>query len=365
MPAPLKVLFLLEDLCFGGTQTQNLELASRLDRDRFSPALLTLTGPTDMDEKAKAANIPLFHLGSTRARAPLFFLRLKGALKKIKPDILVPCTALPNIWGRIWGRFARIPVIVGTCRGGGAPARQHERLLWRFCDGIVCNSAALATDMAYIGVPEGKLAYIPNGVDTNRFRPALKKFTGEEALILHVARLAKDKDQKTLLKSFAIVNEIYPETRLRIVGEGPEEKALKNFAEKELSDAANAKVEFAGASADPASHYAEADVFAFSSIREGMPNAILEAMSCGLPICATDAGGIPALVEGAGLVSPVGDAEGLANNILTFLRAPGMAAHMGANGRRKAAEEHSYDVMVEAHQNLFLRLFRKKGMPDA
>lgn len=360
MPAPLKTLFLLEDLCYGGTQMQNLELAKRLDRNLFSPSILTLTGPTDLDDRAREAGIPLLHMGTDPRVAPLFFLRLGRQLARLAPDILVPCTALPNIWGRIWGRRKKVPVIVGTCRGGGAPARQHERLLWRLTDGMVCNSQALVDDLAYMRVPREHMVHIPNGVDTDRFRPVSRKFSSQDALILSVARLAKDKDQKTLLAAFARVHEHFPDARLRLVGEGPEEASLRKYVEKELPESAAARVEFAGASADPASHYAEADIFALSSIREGQPNAILEAMSCGLPVCATNTGAIPAMIEGNGLLSEPGDAEALANNLLTFLRAPGMAVHMGRTGRERAVREYSFTAMVRAHQDLFLRLWQNK-----
>lgn len=112
----MNVLFLLEDLCFGGTQRQNVELALRLDRARFRPAILTLTGPTDLDRKVLDGNITLVHLGSNRKAAPLFFARLGSAIRKLRPDVIIPCTALPNIWGRLWGKVLHIPVL-GTVRG--------------------------------------------------------------------------------------------------------------------------------------------------------------------------------------------------------------------------------------------------------
>ncbi|MBD5552911.1 MAG: glycosyltransferase family 4 protein [Desulfovibrio sp.] len=359
-----RVLFLLEDLCYGGTQAQTLELAARLDRAKFSPHILTLTGPTDLDSRAQAAGIPVTHMASGRQVAPFFFLKLGRALAAHNPDIIVPCTALPNIWGRIWGKLKRGPIVVGTCRGGGAPGRQHEKWLWRLCDGIICNSRPLVRMLKNAGVPDAVLTYIPNGVDMQRFRPSRKKFGCEAALIVCVARLAKDKNHKTLLRAFDILAASYPEVRLRLVGEGPEEKVLRKFVERELSPEAAGRVEFAGASARPEEHYAEADIFALASDREGQPNAVLEAMSSALPICATDAGAIPDMLSGVGLVSQPGDAQGLADNLLTYIRAPRMAVHMGALARAKVEAEYSYEVMTMAHEKLFLDLlqgWRKKN----
>ena len=105
----IHVLFLMEDLCYGGTQRQTLQLAARLDRDAFRPSMLTLTGPTDLDAEAEAGGIALFRMGASRRVDPLFFARLPGWLRRLDPDVIVPCTALPNIWGGLWGCLRRRP----------------------------------------------------------------------------------------------------------------------------------------------------------------------------------------------------------------------------------------------------------------
>ena len=364
MTRPLNVLFLMEDLCFGGTQRQTLELARRLDRKRFSPAMLTLTGATDLDEAAREAGIRLTHLGASRRAAPRFFLRRAAALRRAAPDILVPCTALPNIWGRIWGRALRMPVIVGTCRGGGGPKRQHERWLWRLTRHMVCNSEALFRTLQSMGVPEAHLSYIPNGVDVDFFRPGDTDPSAREPVILCVARLARDKDHPTLLRAFELILQSRPEARLRIVGDGPEEAALKRWAQ---GRAAGARVDFFPGGMDMREHYAAARMFALASVREGQPNVILEAMSCGLPVCATAVGGIPRLVEEKvnGFLSQAGDAEALARNCLRVLDDPQAGDALGRAGRGRVERDFSFTAMVEAHQALFERLWREAGREQA
>lgn len=88
MSKALNVLFLMEDLCFGGTQRQTLELARRLDRTCFIPSMLTLTGETDLDATAREAGIALRHMGTSRRVAPFFFLRLGRALLRAAPGYL-------------------------------------------------------------------------------------------------------------------------------------------------------------------------------------------------------------------------------------------------------------------------------------
>ena len=355
MRKPLNVTFLLEDLCFGGTQKQNLELASRLDRKRFQPQIISLSGPGDFDPFIKKSGLPVIHMGKDRGAAPLFFARLGQFLKKATPDILVPCTALPNIWGRIWGKLLKIPVIVGTCRGGGAINRQHERFLWRLADHLVCNSLPLQEQLASLGIPAGKIAYIPNGVDTDWFVPK----ESDQNLILCVARLARDKDHPTLLKAFEKVLEKVPDARLRLVGDGAELAHIQKFIAEELNDAARDRIELAGSSANPLEHYQDASIFALASLREGQPNVILEAMSCGLPVCSTNVGGIPQLVAngGTGFLSHPQNSAELADNIVRLLQNRKLARDFGAKGREFVQDNFSFAKMTASHQELFERLW--------
>ena len=346
----MNVLFLLEDLCFGGTQRQNVELALRLDRARFRPAILTLTGPTDLDRKVLDGNIPLVHLGSNRKAAPLFFARLGSAIRKLRPDVIIPCTALPNIWGRLWGKVLHIPVL-GTVRGGGAPMRQHERFLWPLAAHTVCNSRALFNVMRKIGVPENRLSFIANGVDTERFHPGELPPSSRKPLIVCVARLAVDKDHATLLRAFELVARQHPHARLRLVGDGPEETALRKLA-AQLEPCAASRVEFAGAADEPAPHYREGRVFALSSIREGTPNVVMEAMASGTPVCATAVGGIPELLGKNGLLSEPGDYQAIAANLLSLLQKGELADELGRNGRMAIERVFSFQAMTEAHERI-------------
>lgn len=355
MGRPLKILFLLEDLCYGGTQKQSLALATLLDRNKFDPFILTLTGPTDLDDQALAAGVPVYHMNSTRKVDPLFFAGLGKRIRSMKPDIIVPCTALPNIWGRIWGKLLGTSLIVGTCRGGGAPARQHEWILWRLADGIVCNTPVLVEEMARRGADRKKLVYIANGVDTEHFRPGPEK--SGAPLIVCVARLARDKDHATLLEAFDRLGREFDDVRLCLVGDGPEEQRLREFCRSSMSPHVAGRVQFVGACADPAPWYAHADMFALASVREGQPNALLEAMSAALPVCATSVGGIPDLVGSQGLLGPSRDAEILAQNMATLLRDRPRASRMGQAARERVKRDFSFHAMVRKHEEFFLRLW--------
>ena len=144
---PARLVLLLQDLKFGGTQRQTLELARRLDPGRFQVEVWVMTAGDDLMPLAREWSIPVVRLARQAVVGPLALINLWRRLHRQPPDLLMLLTVVPNIWGRILGRLARVPVIVGNCRGGGAPWRQHERLLWPGMDHLLCNTAALKTEL--------------------------------------------------------------------------------------------------------------------------------------------------------------------------------------------------------------------------
>ena len=324
----LRIVFVMEDLCYGGTQRQTLQLAQRLDRRKYTPVMVTLTGKTDLDDEARALGIEVHHMGHGREVDTVFFLRLLHTLKDLDPDVVVPCTAMPNIWGRIWGwwlkRTQGRPLgVVGTVRGGGVPGE--------------------------------KLSYIANGVDTERFAPVDPKPSERNPLIVCVARLCEDKDHETLIKAFEKVFATNNRARLRLVGDGPWHERIQN---RIAASNAQYGMELLPGCADVRPHLAEAQIFALSSVREGQPNVLLEAMASGLPVCATSVGGIPDMVqEGTnGLLSASGNADDFAENLLRLMGNPELLDTMGANNRQKALSDYSFASMVQAHEAIFDRV---------
>jgi len=356
--APIKIVFLTQDLCYGGTQRQIMELARRLDKKYFAPSIWTLTGATDLDSLALEYSIPVINLGKNTSPNISFILSLFKQLRLERPNILVPCTAMPNIWGRILGKARNIPVIIGTCRGGGAPKSQHEYFLWRLTKHMICNTKPLYEIISALGMPSEKITYIPNGVDSEFYEAAKIPLSQRPPLILSVGRLVDNKDYPTLLEAFKIVLETIPNAKLRIVGSGPHKLNMQ----KEISHTSfkNA-VELIESSVDTRHHYQEAKIFALTSIVEGQPNVILEAMSSSLPIVATNVGGVPDMVQDrqTGFLSQKGDIRAIAQNICTLLNNEELCQTMGEAGRDRVINEFSFQKMVGTHQSVFEKLWQK------
>lgn len=355
---PAKLVFLLQDLTFGGTQRQILELARRLDPVRFQVVIWVLAGGDDFAPLARSYGIPVIPLGRRRQVGPGALARLGWQLKHEDIDVLMPFTVVPNIWGRLLGRLARVPLIVGNCRGGGAPRQQHEHRLWPLAHHIVCNSRAIQTVLTdRCGVPETRLTTILNGVDTQYFQPSATSAAGPPR-ILSVARMVPEKDHDTLLAAFQLTAQEHPEAELWLVGDGPRLGAVQNLARRLLP---GSRVKFLLTREDVRPLLHQASLLVLSSRTEALPNVVLEAMAAGLPVVATRVGGVPEMVEPGRtgwLVSP-GDAPELAAAMNQALADPEARKAMGRAGRERAVKDFSLETMVSRFETLLDRFIEE------
>lgn len=358
---PARLVFLLQDLKFGGTQRQALELARLLDPARFQVEVWLLAAGDDLAPLARDWGLPLVRLSRHEPVGPAALARLWRRLKHQPVDLLMPLTVVPNIWGRVLGRLARVPVIVGNCRGGGAPRRQGERWLWPLAHHIICNSAALKGVLTGRGgVPEARVTTIPNGVDTDYFRPAPEGPDPYPAVVLSVARMVPDKDHETLIRAFALAAPAFPQAQLWLVGEGPGLPAIRQLAEATLPPGS---FRFIPPQADLRPLFRQAGLLALSSRTEALPNVILEAMAAGLPVAATAVGGVPELVTPArtGWLAAPGDAPGLAAIMRRLLENPEQCRAFGRAGRERAVRDFSLKAMARRYEEVLDRLLAQAG----
>jgi glycosyltransferase involved in cell wall biosynthesis len=343
-------------LKFGGTQRQALELARHLDPARFQVEVWLLAAGDDLAPLARDWGLPLIRLSRREQVGPRTLLNLWRHLRCADIDLLMPFTVVPNIWGRVLGRLARVPVIVGNCRGGGAPRRQHERWLWPLAHHLICNSAAVKRVLTrHCGVPEARVTTILNGVDTDYFRPAPDTPHFDPAVALCVARMAPDKDHDTLIRAFALTASAFPQAQLWLVGEGPLLPAVRRLAEEILPPGS---YRFIPPEADLRPLFRQATLLALSSRTEALPNAVLEAMAAGLPVAATAVGGVPEMVIPArtGWLAPPGDASALAAVINRLLQNPEECQAMGAAGRERALKDFSLKNMTGRYEGVLHHL---------
>ncbi len=399
MTTRIRILHVIPSLDVGGMENGVVNLVNGLPAGRFEHhiACLLRSGPLAGRIKRRA--------GITELRAgrhdPTATWRLARAIARYRPHVIHARNW--NCWpDAAVARFvAGCGHLIWSIHGWTTDQRMSPtralacRQLARWTDRLcaVCRDAA-ERFAAETGIPAGRFEVLYNGVDAERFRPlsaaaraAMRAASGwpaDAVVIGAVGRLDPIKNYELLIEAIARVVQrpnAEPEagngrpgpTRpgsvsagascergnggviLAFVGDGPEEPRLREAAARTGTDA---NVRFLGRRADVPSLVGAFDVFALTSRREGMSNAILEAMACGLPVVATRVGGnAEMVVDGqTGLLIQSGDAEGLAAALQRLIARPDERALMGAAGRRRVEAFFTLQSMMERYADLYERM---------
>jgi glycosyltransferase involved in cell wall biosynthesis len=241
-------------------------------------------------------------------------------------------------------------------------------------DAAICVSNAIYEDLRSVQFPKTKIYIIPCAVDTRLFVPVSKetKFVlrnrlglSEKTLLVFTGRLVYTKGVDILLKALRNVMNSTTNIHLLIVGEGypksisAEEELRKYVEDHDLCQ----YVTFTGNVNNVYEYLQASDIFAFPSRWEGLPTSLLEAMSCCLPVVATNVGGIPDAVEGGvdGFVFPVNDYNELARKILMIKNDVDLAERIGRNAREKVKKMFSIEVVAKSYSELYRKILHKKG----
>lgn len=358
---PYRLVFLLQDLFIGGTQRHTLELARRLNPSLFQVEIWLLMAGDDFVPWARSWNLPLTWLGRGRFVGPDSLVRLWWRLRKQPVDLLVLLTGVPNIWGRLLGRLTKVPLIVGTLRGTGCPDNNYEKWLWPLADHFLCNADALKKLMLdRFQVPEELLTVVPNGVDLDCFQPPAAPAPPEKPVVLCIARLVTEKDHDTLIAAFSLVAARHPQAELWLVGDGPRRQAISRLANRCLPPR---RWRYIPGQMHISPILQQGSLLVLSSLQEGFPNVILEAMAAGLPVVATDVGGLSEIVKHGetGWLVPPKDIGALADAISHLLTHDAVRLAFGRAGRRRVEDFFSVAAMVEQHERVFLRLLNGDG----
>lgn len=212
---------------------------------------------------------------------------------------------------------------------------------------IVAVNDETKEHLVHLGVSPARLAVIPPGVDTTRFRPAVVRRKCPRTKVLSVCQLTKRKNVDLIIGAFAIASRAAPQMELRIVGDGPEEGRLRRLA-NDLGVGAN--VSFAGfvRHAEVHREYERADVFVNASAAEGFATTCLEALAAGLPIISSRVGGFATAVLpnwNGYLVDGSSPAE-LAEALTRLVESPAAIDTMGARGRALAVNKFDWETAI-------------------
>ena len=240
----------------------------------------------------------------------------------------------------------------------------------RRVDAVVALTNETLNEAIKFGIPGARVHLLGNGVDTKRFAPATHSTKlavkdalglGLSAVMLYVGRLAAEKNPIGLLLVWdAIRGRMAGDWKLVMVGDGPLREAIESLvADRALSD----KVIIAGRQDYVDQWMIAADLYVLPSQREGLSNALLEAMAVGLPVVATRVSGVTELVEetGAGLVVDVGDMHALGQSMIRLGCDPDMRADMRIRARQAVEDRFSIEKVVADHESLYWHLLAENS----
>jgi len=366
------IAHLIYRLDVGGLENGLVNLINRLPAERYRHAIICLTDYTEFQQRLRNPAVTLYALHKRPGQDWGLYLRLWRLLRQLRPDIL-HTRNLAALEGQLPGFLAGIRYRIHSEHGwdvfdvdGTNPRYTRLRRLHR---PLVHTYIPLSKDLERwlrdrIRVAGHKIVQIYNGVDTERFQPAITPctllpadFAPPGAVVIGtVGRLQPVKDQLTLAQAFLRVLEQRPglRTHLRLVIVGDGELRVRLL---ELLGAANA-LELAwlpGTRDDIPELMRCLDLFVLPSINEGISNTILEAMATGLPVIATAVGGNPELVlDGVtGCLVPPQNPAALAVAIEGYLDEPERLRRHGAAGRQRCESRFSLERMVRDYQAVY------------
>jgi len=372
-----------------GTQRFLVELLSRIDRERFDAIVMSTAKRGELLPVIEALGIPVHEFGTgasaLSAGTARGLPRAASFLRRERVEVLSCMLGLTTIVGPFVGRAARVPVVVNNQRNlsywleGGAKERAYGYANRRVVDAVLVNSAAAAGELVErFHVPERKIVNIGVGIDLapysageagDRDDPrdeALARELGTRGhpVVGIVGKLSEVKGHEHFLEAAATVAKARPDARFLIVGDGARRQELGRMADTlGIADA----VIFAGVREDVPRVLGLMDVFALSSTSEGTPNVLMEAMAAGLPVVATDVGGVPEVVEhgSSGLLVEAGDGPAMGGSLLEILNDPARADSMGERGRALARARYDINAVVAKVEDTFAALLCTAGRAHA
>ncbi len=373
MNKPPLVAHVIHRLAVGGLENGLVNLINYMPRERYRHVIICMTESTVFSQRILRDDIEIFELKKKEGKDFSFYPKLYRIFKKISPDIVHTknygtmevqlIAALAGVQYRVHSEHGRD---MDDIEGVNKKRNFIRRCILRLTQKVVPLSKNLEQWLVHtVGIPKAKIYQLYNGVDTKKFEHCAQKgslpglpecWNTRRIIVGAVGRIQPIKNQKILLLAFIKMIEAEPSDRskigLVIVGDGPEKNVLEDIIKTEkLED----DVFLAGARNDIPKLLNLFDIFILPSLNEGVSNTILEAMSCSLPVIATDVGGNPELVEDGvtGRLVEAANPLAIAQAIKMYVEIPKKIEQHGSAGRARVQKEFSIDKMVESYLRVY------------
>ncbi|MBR2741312.1 glycosyltransferase [Candidatus Saccharibacteria bacterium] len=356
----MKIVFIAYIHGVGGAQKQSVLIANAMANLGCDVTLIilgTIKKEFEIDKRIKVINIEKKNSRVVSIIAEYF--SIKKALKKIRPDVTISFWLQPIYLVAAMSKKIRGKIVYSErCDPSNSHYSGLRGLLRHFSfkkvDGFVFQTSAARS---FFGKKtQSKSVIIPNPVFIDR---TIKKHLENGKDIVAVGRLHPQKNYELLIKSFGLIKDKYPSVKLKIYGGGEQKKDLENMI-KRLS--LGNQVLLMGESDNVINEIKDARLFVISSDYEGMPNALLEAMSIGLPCISTDwaPGGVSDIIKNGknGIIVPAKNENGLARAMDDLLSDDKKSKMIGIEARG-SMEKHNPNKVFEKWYNWIKEVAKK------
>lgn len=355
-----KVMQIIPNLGVAGAEIMLENLAISLESNGMEVKVVSLYNEkSPITCRLDEHNIPLYYLNKKKGIDLKILFSLYKLMIAEKPDVIhTHRYALQyTIPAAI---FARIPIRIHTVHNVaekevGRLQRKLHNIFYKFCKVVPVSISPLvkkSVEREY-RLPEKQLPMIYNGINLDKCKPKdIYKESIEKIVILHIGRQSIQKNHIGLLEAFKIVHDNMPNTELKLIGTGElRESILDKIGDLGLQDC----VELLGLKDNVSPYLHNADIFVLPSLWEGMPITLIEAMATGLPIVATEVGGIPDMISNniSGLLTDT-NPENIAEALLKLTRDPELREKLGRTAR-DTSKRFSAQQMAEAYTKLYFQ----------
>lgn len=363
IPRQSRLLYVVGQLGLGGLERQLYYLLENLDHDRYQPSIVVWNlNPDDKYYRdIKELNIPIY--GLTATRSPLSKLKtLRAIARQVVPEVIHSYGFHTN-FAAFYAAWGTGSLAIGSLRGDFVRARQEGgafrgALNGRWPDCHISNSRTSADSVVDFFRPK-RVFVVRNALDLKNFK-CVSGTSNERDYVAAVGSLLPVKRWDRLLEVVRVLKTVVGEDiRFQIAGDGP----LRATLEKLAGDLGiSGCVKFLGAVHDIPTFLSGAKFLVHTSESEGCPNAVMEAMACGLPVVAMEAGEIPYLVESGktGFVIPQGDEAMFVKRAAELFSDGDLCYRMGLAAREKAQHEFTLERLVSET----LAAYRAAGWRD-
>lgn len=360
----MNILYIITGLGIGGAEIVTVDIANKMVRKGHDVSILSLTDYNLIQERIDSRiNIHTAGLGKNPFSFLKTFFSVRRYVKHLSPDVVHANMYHSNLFARILRLCVHLDFLICSAHSqneGGSLRMWAYRLTDCLSDlNTNVSNDAVSHYIRNKWFSGEKSICVYNGIDQSRFqfKPEVRKvmrqkfaLKDDDFCLLFVGRMAEPKDIPNLLEAFAILSAKHDNVKLVLVGGGELQDEMSSLAKtKGIAD----RLFFEGSRSNVVDYYSMADCFVMPSAWEGFGMVLVEAMSCGLPVVTTDAGGCAEVVSDKRFIVPIKDSVALAEKIKMVMSMSPLERESVIKQNYLQAERFSLDRIVDTWEEIY------------